>query len=57
MDIVESVRELVQKRRNLIDVIVGIEAGDNYPICFVETMKRLLDIINSIFSDGIVIPC
>ncbi|SMQ73012.1 Sugar phosphate isomerase/epimerase [Bacillus sp. OV166] len=46
MEVVESVSELV-KEAEKFGVIVGVEAGVNHPIYSVQTMKRLLDIIDS----------
>ncbi|KQL41797.1 AP endonuclease [Bacillus sp. FJAT-25509] len=46
MEVVESVSELV-KEAEKFGVIVGVEAGVNHPIYSVQTMKRLLDMIDS----------
>ncbi|MEH7304627.1 sugar phosphate isomerase/epimerase family protein [Neobacillus drentensis] len=46
MEVVESVSELV-KEAEKFGVIVGVEAGVNHPIYSVQTMKCLLDIIDS----------
>ena len=46
LDVVESVRELV-KEAEKFGVIVGIEGGINHPIHSPQTMKRLLDSIDS----------
>ncbi|WP_088042581.1 sugar phosphate isomerase/epimerase [Bacillus sp. EAC] len=46
MEVVASVSELVKEAEKL-GVIVGVEAGVNHPIYSVQTMKRLLDMIDS----------
>ncbi|WP_026565415.1 sugar phosphate isomerase/epimerase family protein [Bacillus sp. UNC41MFS5] len=46
MEVVESVSELV-KEAEKFGVIVGIEAGVNHPIYSVQTLKRLIDKIDS----------
>ncbi|MCH1625442.1 sugar phosphate isomerase/epimerase family protein [Ferdinandcohnia quinoae] len=46
LDVVESVKELVAEAEKF-GVIVGIEAGMNHPIYSVQTMKRLLDCVDS----------
>jgi len=46
LDVVDSVRELVEEAEKF-GVIVGIEGGINHPIHSPQTMKRLLDSIDS----------
>lgn len=46
LEVVESVSELV-KEAEKFGVIVGLEAGVNHPVYSVQTLKRLLDMIDS----------
>ncbi|MBS4211652.1 sugar phosphate isomerase/epimerase family protein [Neobacillus rhizophilus] len=46
MEVVETVSELV-KEAEKFGVIVGVEAGVNHPVYSVQTLKRLLDMIDS----------